>query len=403
MQGKKLLLISAFTNPFLDNNNRVLGVASVFQEKGWDVEILTASFSHTYKKFYNEFIKDQKPLYETHFIAVPTYKSNVSVKRLISHFFFAIKTFFYLKRAISQYDLIYSTVPSNLAPYFANRMAKANNIPHVVDIIDIWPESFYVLAGKLQGVFKILSYPWKLISHSLYRNVSILIAASKRYAEFGQKFRSEKVNAYLLGVDTTKVQKLISESTHQLPQKKKGEVWITYGGSLGFSYDFDVILGALEILSQQNIPYSFFFIGGGELADHLQKIIHQKNIKATITGRIDYADYLKFLSSCDIAINSFKKGSLVGYSYKFNDYVATGCCVLNNLQGETSALIEEYRIGINFRHESSELALVMKQLILDTQLLSTIKNNINKVSGNELSKQKIFEELYNDITSKLRI
>lgn len=398
---KRVLFLSAFTNPYSYNNNRVMGVAGIFQAKGWNVEIITTSFSHTYKKQYSEFIRDQKPLFSTHFIPVPSYKSNISIIRLFSHFVFALKTYFYLKRLINKYDLIYCTVPTNLAPYLVNRLAKENKVPNVIDIIDIWPESFYLLAGKLQCIFKVLSYPWLLISHSLYRSAVILVSASKKYAEFGQQFHKYKVNEYLLGVDKGFTKKLVAESLASLPFKMENEVWIAYGGSLGNSYDFDIILGALVELELQKIKYRFFFIGGGVLEDRIKNRIKEKELNATITGRLDYADYLKWLDNCDIAINSYKKGSLVGYSYKFSDYLATGCCILNNLPGETAELVEKYKLGINFGHNKNELASALRRLIEDQNLLSFYKSNVKKAVTNEFSKAVIMEKLYTSITNRL--
>ncbi len=393
---KRILIVSAFTNPYLENNNRVISIAHLFKTKGWKVEILTANFNHPFKKYYTELHIQNEILFHTHFLSIPGYSKNLSIKRIISHLIFALRAYRYLKKN-NNYDLIYLTVPTNIAPYLIIRLVKKKSIFTVVDIIDIWPESFYVLTSKFRGLIKLLTYPWLKISHSVYRNASMLIAASKRYASFGQRFRTDKVYPFLLGVDKEKTESLISTSTIELPLKKDNEIWIAYGGSLGNSYDFDAILLAIENLHRENYSYRFFFIGGGVLEEQISNRIKKNKLNAFVTGRLNYPDYLKWLCQCDIAINSYKKGSLVGYSYKFNDYLATGCCVVNNLPGEIEDLIIRYDLGLNFDFNKKNLFITLKLLLDEPSKIEYFRKNVIKAIDQELSKKIIFEKLYRDI------
>jgi len=399
-QEKKILILSAFVNPFIDNNNRVLSIANQFVKNNWSVDIITSDFSHTYKMFYRDFVTTE-PLFPVTFIHVIQYKKNLSLKRIISHLLFALKAYFYLKIRIQQYHLIYSTTPTNVAPYLISFLAKKSNIRHVVDIIDIWPESFYVLKNRNKWLYKILTFPWKGLSHSLYRRASILISSSKKYANFGQNFRSDDVRSYLLGVDLDKTKELISLSKLKLPIKADDEIWIAYGGSLGHSYDFDTIIESVTFFSNQKIKYMLIFIGGGVLENEIKEKIDEKGLNAIITGRIDYRDYLKWLSECEIAINSYKKDSFVGYSYKFSDYLAAGCCILNNLPGETADIVKKYNIGENFDYEENALKNLLYKLINNKQRINYYRSNTNHLASNELSKFKIMSALYYYITKDI--
>ena len=109
--------------------------------------------------------------------------------------------------------------------------------------------------------------------------------------------------------------------------------------------------------------YKLLFIGDGVSRTHVESLINQYNVIAKITGYVSYADMLKYLSLCDIAINIFKKDTKVIHSYKFNDYVATNCFILNSLKGETSELIDKYQVGLNFDYAGNPLDKILLECV----------------------------------------
>ena len=119
------------------------------------------------------------------------------------------------------------------------------------------------------------------------------------------------------------------------------------------------------------------------------------NIKYTFFNArfVSYADYMKYLSYADIALNSFKAGSEVAYSYKFNDYITVGIPVLNNLKGETAALISRYHIGMNFEYSVHSLYDQMNKMLETPGLLSEMQKNATFVATAVLDRKIVYREM----------
>ncbi|MCM1142650.1 MAG: glycosyltransferase [Muribaculum sp.] len=223
---------------------------------------------------------------------------------------------------------------------------------------------------------------------------------SKKYAEVAHDINQIAPYSHTyIGVDTGKINSLIEGSDVKL-DKPDEEVWIGYGGSLGQSYDFDVILDGLRYLKEKKVKYKMWFIGDGEKASYIQNAADQKGLDIVITGRLDYRDLLKYLSYCDIAINTFKEGTLVVHSYKFNDYVAAGCYVLNNLPGETADMIVKYDIGQNFNRSNFKEKL-LETVLQWNSIKPRIHQNLQKLISEELNQVVIYKKLREDILNRI--
>ena len=94
---------------------------------------------------------------------------------------------------------------------------------------------------------------------------------------------------------------------------------------------------------------------------------------------------------CDIGINSFKKGSLVAHSFKFNDYVATNLFILNNLAGETAEMISDYNIGKNFNEDN--LSEILYEVCQNWDIYSKYRYNMDLLIKNELDSVSIYQNL----------
>lgn len=394
---KRIALVSPFVNPFYYSNSRVISVAEVFKKNGFLPVIITTNFNHDLKKKYDNLA--EKAIFETILIDVPGYNKNLSILRAISHIVFAFKVKSFINCNISNYSIVYCTIPSTLAPFLLSKICKRNKLTFVLDVIDLWPQSYFVFFGKLEFLPRFFLFPWTLISKLTYRRSTLVVAESKEYARYVSQFRQDKVEGYYLGVDVKRQKELLIYSTIKMPTKSDEEIWIGYGGALNNSYDFNVILSSFLLIQKQFSNIKLLFIGGGEQEINIKNFIEKFEINGLVTGIIPYPDYLKLLSKCDIGINSFRKNTKVVHSYKYNDYIACGCCVLNNLKGETWSAVEEYGIGLNFDYEKNTLEKCLRKLLSNTELIEQFKANSRFLANNDLSKEYIYNSLFKNIHS----
>lgn len=393
----KVAIVSAFVDPFNKDNSRVYSIIDMFERNGIEPVLFTTNFDHRKKKFYK---LDAKTVITTHFVQVKKYKRNLSLNRFISHIIFALRLRKLIKENIDKFDLIYCTTPTTLAPFFLLKLCKQRKSRLILDVIDIWPESFFIFFERYHNLVKFLLYPWYYISKFNYKHSDIVIAGSKDYANYTEKLRSNKVNPYYLGIDLSKIKSLVLHSSLVIT-KESNEVWICYAGSLGKSYDFDVIINSFKRIQLIFSSVKLFFIGGGEEEHRIKEIIIKDKINGYVTGVLEYSDYLKWLSYCDIAINSFKENTKVAHSYKFNDYIGVGCCVLNNLKGETWDFIEEYDIGLNFDYDKNPLYDKLFYLLTNFNMIDVYKKNCISIATTHLNKKNIYDKLFSEEIVKL--
>lgn len=369
------------------NNSRLYNIYNyVVAEK----TIITTNFNHGNKAY-----KEKSLFHDIVYLHVPAYKNNVSVKRIYSHLCFSLKLRDYLNNISDKPDVIYCSMPISSAAYVCGKFCKKNNIKFIVDVIDLWPDSLI----PLNKVYKLLSpflYFWKKLTISAYKKADVILGESKKYAEIARQYNpNAQVYPLYLGVDMEQIGYLRAQSNIEI-NKPENEIRICYGGSLGHSYDFDTLLDAVKEI-HGHCNYKLIFVGAGEKEAYIQSRIDELGLNAFITGRLPYADYLKHLSYCDIAINIFKENTLVVHSYKFNDYVASGLFILNSLEGETATMVDEYNIGKNFDFAQNTLSVVLKDVCANWELYKMNKSNNARLISELMDKKVIYTNVLSQI------
>ncbi len=390
--SKVIKLVSLFVYTGEDDNIRINTVYDLLKQSN-DLELITTDFNHRTKKKHS-IEKSSRNLTMLH---VPFYKRNLSVMRFFSHAVFAYKLYRYLSRLEIKPDVVYCIVPTISSGFACALYCQKNKLKLAIDVIDLWPESLIALL-PLNKIFSLIFYPWKKFAQNVYASADILLAESFEYAKVAQEFNKKtKALPIYLGTDVERYQKLYQKSKLEI-LKPEDEIWICYGGGLGNSYDFDVILNAFnEIVKINKYKIKLLFIGGGLKTHNIQNFINIHKLPAIITGFLPYCDFLKYLSFCDIALNSFHKNTKVVHSYKFNDYILTGLCILNNLKGETSDFIDKYEIGLNFDYESNLLQDKLVYLLENTEKINKMKANSIFVAENILNTKLIYKEMITEI------
>lgn len=384
---KKFLIVSLFGDPLSENNSRL---NNIYDNADAEKLIVTSDFDHG-RKEYRVKGGQRKVVY----LHVPSYKKNLSLKRIFSHICFAYELKKFLRSLKEKPDIIYCAMPTATAAWVCGRYSKKNNIRFVVDVIDLWPDSL-IPVNKYFKLFRFILYPWKVITITAYKKANIILGESRQYTAVAHHYNPlAPFYTIYLGIDSRKISSLMEISKIQLT-KEPDEIWICYGGSLGNSYDFDALLDAVKGIVGC-CKYKLWFVGGGENQEYIERKIKTLELNAYVTGEVSYPDYLKYLSYCDIGINIFKQGTLVVHSYKFNDYVACRLFILNSLEGETAHMVEEYQIGCNFNFDDKPLALVLKQVCMNWERYKNGRHA--QLIEEKMEKEKIYKPVLSQILS----
>lgn len=392
MQTKKIIIVSLFYYETSDNI-RISTVYNLLKERNADVELITTGFNHRTKKKHNKLFHPR----DITFLKVPGYKKNLSIGRLFSHFVFALRLSSYLKNLTFKPSKIYCIVPTVSSGWVCARYCRRNQVPLAVDVIDLWPESLIVLSQK-KKILQWLTFPMQWMARKVYAAADFLYAGSVDYATHAGRFnvKTKSVPVYL-GTDVPRFQALVSGSSMEI-HKPRQQIWIAFGGMLGNSYDIDIILEGFKKLMKKDVDdVKLIFIGDGQERERIGQFKKKTGLDIEITGFLKYADYLKYLSYADIAINSFKECTRVAYSYKFNDYVAAGIPVANNVKGEMWELVEQYQLGRNFLHNANSLSECLYEMFANPEQLSEMKKNATFVATKVLDKKVIYKDMLHQL------
>lgn len=383
---KDVLIIAHFCGDFDENSNNRFNYLTNYLslEEEFEVELVTSNFSH-FKKKKRRMPKEYKN-YQITLLEEPTYTKNVSIKRFYSHHKLGISLKKYLKERRKP-DIIYCANPSLDVAYIAAKYAERYSIRFILDVQDIWPEAFGMLL-PVPYIANILFYPFKFIQEYPYKVADEIVAVSETYVKRGLKENEKDAvgHCIYLGTDLSKF-----NNHSYLIKEKDDEVLLVYIGTLGHSYDLKTVIDAVKI-SSENYNIKLLIIGDGPLKEEFEIYAHKKCINVEFTGRLPYAEMIKLLVACDIAVNPIHLKSAATIINKVCDYSAAGLPILNTQQSkEYKNLVEEYNIGFNCQSNNA-LSLSNKLSLLcgDKKLRKKLGENSRKLAEEKFDREKTY-------------
>lgn len=354
-------------------NSRFDYIANMLAEEN-SVEMVGSSFSHeTKKKRVCDFSRFS---YKVTLIDEPGYHKNISVQRFLSHRIWGKNVLKYIQQR-KKPDVIYCAIPSLTAASLVGEYCNRTNIRFVVDIQDLWPESFR-MALNVPVMSNVAFAPFKHRANKAYAAADLIIAVSQTFLD-----RAESVNmrandsaAVYIGTDLGTFDNNVCK--HKVERKGDGEFWIAYCGSLSDSYDIPCVIDAVKLINNPKVK--LIIMGTGYLKDNFQKLAVESGINAEFTGYLNYPEMCGLLSSCDITVNPINGKSVASIINKHADYAASGLPVINTQESpEYRNLVEDYNMGFNCKNgNTEEIAEKIKTLIEDKSLRDEMGRNARR-------------------------
>ncbi len=340
---------------------RHIRFGKMLAENGYKVVFWTSNFSHGAKTFRSDGWKTVNVCNNFEIVLVPSTsdKKNISVRRArfeINYSRNLEKKFYSLDKP----DLIITAGTGFLTAFYPVwPYVKKKNIPVIYDIMDVHPFSNYMkLHHKKLMLFANLltrSIEWR--AKVFYKHVSAVCGLGRNQLMIAKERTGRTdIPACLVynGIDVTAFRKRM-ELTCQadLPEKKEGEVWCIYAGSLGPSYDIKTLLACAERARKADDNIRFIVAGAGpqwSFVDYASK----NNPKITFLGSVDASWLPAIYKKCDIGLCTYASFSTVDMPDKFYDYTAAGLAVVNSLQGEVKEYVQDAGVGLQYESENSD-------------------------------------------------
>lgn len=389
----KILMVANYVSfPSENGNCRFMYLLDLIDYKNNQVELITTSFYHNTKS--KRSLNMQNQLYKTTLIEEPGYKKNISLKRFYSHHVLSKNLKRYLNNLTYKPDVIYCSVPSLDVAKETVRFAKRNNIRIIIDIQDLWPESFKMIFS-VPIISDIVFFPMLKEENYIYSNADEIVAVSDTYVNRALSVNKncDKGLCAYLGTDL--------ESFDKYKEKYRiayndDVIRIVYIGTLGTSYDIKSVMDAMKLLNDRGINnIKLVVIGDGPLEEEFKTYAHKQSITCEFLGRIEYKKMVGLLCSCDIAVNPIVGKSVASIINKVGDYAAAGIPVINTQNSdEYRKLLEEYKAGVNCKNADVEdIANKLEILINDRVLRIRLGEGNRKLAIEKFNREATYKKI----------
>ena len=382
---KNAIIVTAFLN--YDYEIRIKFLKAYLEKKGYKCLLLTSNYDHRNKCEY-------KPDHDgVNLISVPSYKKNLSFRRLYSHYVFAKKSKGFINKCNPQ--LVYAIIPPN---FMASQIivAKRDNCKVFFEVEDLWPESLPLPIG-----IKRLLWPFFL----LWRSPRDRVLNKADYIIFECNLFKEYIAKKMVLKTNFKTIYLTKDNLIELtPYDYYCDILsYLYLGSVNNLIDIDLLLKIL-IESSKKKKVILNVIGKGERLKDLEEGCKFNDIIINLYGAIyDDNEKEKIFRESHFGLNIMKETVVVGATMKSLEYFYYGLPLLNNIIGDTSCIVEENNCGINLlRGDVTTAVNRVLEVVSNKQKYLAYRRNSRSVYERLFSPQAFYDSI-DDVFQKVRL
>jgi len=348
---------------------RVELLKEYYDKKGYDTTVLLTDFIHA-NKSYATWEREGYILINT-----KSYKKNISVDRLYSHYKFAkdIET----QLGNMEVDLLHVLLPANSLAKVSKRYKETHpNVKLCFDIIDLWPETMPIHRFKRTYPFEY----WRKLRDDYLDNADRIYCECNLFAKV-MKREDDKRFKTLYWVKT-------DEPVESNPKLNMDELHLCYLGSINNVIDIDYIVRmCTELMKIKKIVLQ---IGGdGEKREELLQRIRETQAEVIYHGLVYEPEKKQAIfDKCHFGLNIMKSSVCVGLTMKSLDYFQAGLPIVNNIDGDTADMIDIYKIGFNGYH-----ALLANIDKLQEEDYLVMRDNVKRLYDEKFTKEAFVKRL----------
>jgi glycosyltransferase involved in cell wall biosynthesis len=382
-----------------EQEGRYATLAKFLIAKGHDVIWWTSSFSHRFKKPVNQraITAVCKTIgIDVRFLSVPAYYRNIGLARLWNHYLLAKRFCKAARKERNLPDVILASAPPPMLAHRAAGFAKQCGAKVIIDIQDLWPETFVRAVPKFLRPFSSVALaPWYKAARDAYKAADAIVGVADAYVTAALELSGSKmVTATIpLGIDLTTFDTAVTKGRCEEVTKPRGQIWFIYAGSLNRSYDCLTTVNAFaKIHKKLKTPSRLFITGRGELRKKIEQIIHEQHLtNITLTGFLDFRQWAYLLSQCDVGFNASFPKAMIYLPNKIFYYFAAGLAVANTIAGECSQIIRQGHCGLDYKAgnvDNCEQAI--EQIVCNREKLTTMQHNSRLLAENHYDRKLLY-------------
>jgi len=279
-----------------------------------DVLLITSNFKHYDKSFRRPEDAEaaSQGRLKVMLLEESGYSKNVSLGRVTSHHRFVKHFEKWLENCRpGEQDVIFSAYPLIATNLLLGKHKARLGYKLIVDVQDVWPESFSSVVPFLKKVPHNL-LPFASRANQAYRYADALVAVSQTY----------------------------------LDRAKEDKTRFFYLGTLSYSYDVETVCKGVRKLLDTGENVELHIMGGGPDLERLKQYACD-GIK--FYGYIPYAEMMSVAKGCDISVNAIHSYAMQSITNKLSDYMALQKPILNSQVNDEVAEVLTLLPHANYR------------------------------------------------------
>ena len=348
---------------------RVELLKEYYDKKGYDTTVLLTDFIHA-NKSYATWERESYVLIKT-----KSYRKNISVDRLYSHYKFAKDIEAYLNN--KEVDLLHILLPANSLAKVGKRYKDTHpSVTLCFDIIDLWPETMPINKFKKTYPFEY----WRKLRDDYLDNADRIYCECDLFAKVMHRENDKRFKTlYWIKTD---------DPVASNPKLHQDELHLCYLGSINNVIDIDYIVRMCNELNKIK-KVVLHIIGDGEKREELLQMTRETQAEVIYHGLVyELEKKQAIFDECHFGLNIMKSSVCVGLTMKSLDYFQAGLPIINNIQGDTFDMVNTYRIGYN------GYQTVVEQLDkLGQEEYLQMRENVKRMYQAKFTKEAFFKQM----------
>jgi len=261
-------------------------------------------------------------------------------------------------RRVSDVDVTIATSPQLFCGW-AGVFARRKNVPFVLEIRDLWPESI-VAVGAMKRNFVIRALEW--LEKKLYQSADHIVTVGDDYRQglIDRGVADDDISVFPNGVDLTQFSRADGSSVRE--EFGAGDRFVCgYIGTVGMAHGLEVMLNAAETLKQQGRDdIQFWIVGDGARRAELEQMAAEKGLtNVRFTGLLPKEKMPEVISACDSCLVHLKGADLFStvMPSKIFEYMALNVPIIMGVRGQACTIVEQGKAGIPMTPDDSQSLL----------------------------------------------
>jgi len=271
-----------------------------------------------------------------------------TTKRIINYLSYMLSSIFFsffYKRP----DVIIATSPQFFCGWAGLITAKLKNVPFILEVRDIWPESIAAVGAiKNKRILRML----ERLEIKMYKAADHIVTVGEGYKKklLDKNVPEEKITVIPNGIDPEIFQP--AQPNKQIIQKYnlEGKLVCSYIGTIGMAAGLDAVIETAKELKKQNDKnIVFMLVGDGAEKEALQRKAAKENLNNIIfTGRVDKKQIPAYLSVTNACLIHLRKTELFKtvLPSKIFEACATAKPIILGVEGFAADFIKKANAGI---------------------------------------------------------